>query len=60
MEIESTAAPTSKRISGTLHLRGDNHPAHPVAENLRRQKALEGEVAGRHKNSRQKDDEDVR
>ncbi|MEO8526691.1 MAG: hypothetical protein ABI460_18330 [Caldimonas sp.] len=60
MTIDSTAAPQTKRIAGTLHKRGYAHPAPLRDENLPREKAEESEVAGRHKNSGQKDHKGAR
>ena len=60
MMIDSTAAPQTTRISGTLHKRGYVHPAPLKDENLRREKAEESEVAGRHENSGQKDHKGAR
>ncbi len=60
MTIDSTAAPKTERIAGTLHKRGYAHPAPVRHENLPREKAEESEVAGRHKNSGQKDHKGAR
>jgi hypothetical protein len=60
MTIESTSAPQTKRIAGTLHRRGYAHPAPLRDQDLPREKAEESEVAGRHKNSGQKDHKGAR
>jgi hypothetical protein len=60
MTIDSTAAPKIGRIAGTLHKRGYARPAPLRYENLAREKAKESEVAGRHKNSGQKDHKGAR
>ncbi len=60
MTIDSTVAPQTKRIAGTLHTRGYVHPAPLRDENLPREKAEENEVVGRHKNSGQKDHKGAR
>lgn len=60
MTIDSTAAPRTGRIAGTLHKRGYAHPAPLRDENLASEKAKESEVAGRHKNSGQKDHKGAR
>ena len=54
------ASPQTKRIAGTLHKRGCDHPAPLQDQNLAREKAEESEVAGRHKNSGQKDHKGAR
>ncbi len=60
MTIDSTAAPKTKRIAGTLHKRGYAHPAPFRDESLPKEMAEESEVAGRHKNSGQKDHKGAR
>ncbi|MEO8925453.1 MAG: hypothetical protein ABI330_21980 [Caldimonas sp.] len=60
MTIDSTIAPKTARIAGTLHARGYVHPAPLRDENLPHEKAEESEVAGRHKNSGQKDHKGAR
>lgn len=60
MTIDSPASPQTKRIAGTLHKRGYAHPAPLQDQNLAREKAEESEVAGRHKNSGQKDHKGAR
>ncbi|MEO8924275.1 MAG: hypothetical protein ABI330_15840 [Caldimonas sp.] len=60
MTIDSTAAPETRRISGTLHKPKYAHPAPLRDENLPQEKAEESEVAGRHKNSGQKDHKGAR
>jgi phage baseplate assembly protein gpV len=55
VKIDSTVAPTNKRIAGTLHARGNTHPAPSSGENQSREKAAEDEVAGQHKNSGEKE-----
>ena len=60
MTIDSTAVLQTKRIAGTLRTRGHGHPAPLQDQNLLRQKAEESEVAGRHKNSGQKDHKGAR
>ncbi len=59
MKFDSTAAPTGKRIAGTLHTPRDSHPAPSRNESLPTKKAAEGEVAGQPKSSGQKDDQEV-
>ncbi len=60
MTIDSTAAPQTKRIAGTLHKRGYAPPAPLRDENMPREKAEESEVAGRQKNTGQKDHKGAR
>jgi hypothetical protein len=60
MTIDSTSAPQTKRIAGTLHRRGYAHPAPLRDQDLPREKAEESEVAGRYKNSGQKDHKGAR
>jgi hypothetical protein len=55
VKIDSTVAPTSKRIAGTLHARGNTHPVPSSGENQSRVKATEDEVAGQPKNSGEKE-----
>lgn len=59
MKIDSTAQLKGKRKAGTLHTRRDAYPAASRDESLSREKAAAGEVAGRPKNSGQKDDKEV-
>ena len=49
-----------ERITGTLHKPGFAHPIPRQDANLPREKAEEGEVAGRHKNTGQKDHKGAR
>ncbi len=60
MTIDSTAAPKTARIAGTLHTRGYVHPAPLRDENVPEEKAEESEAAGRHENSGQKDHDGAR
>ncbi len=60
MTIDSTVAPKTTRIAGTLHTRGYVHPAPSRDENQLQERAEESEVAGRHKNSGQKDQKGAR
>ncbi len=60
MTIDSTVAPKTERMTGTLHKRGYVPPAPLRDENLPREMAKESEVAGRHKNSGQKDHKGAR
>ncbi|MEO8544563.1 MAG: hypothetical protein ABI434_13325 [Burkholderiaceae bacterium] len=60
MKIESTVAPKTGRITGTLHRRGYAQPAPLQDEDLPREKAEASEVAGQPNNSRQKDPEGAR
>jgi hypothetical protein len=54
MAIELTTLPQIKRIAGTLHVRGYVPPAPMRDGNLPSARAQEGEVAGRHKDTEQK------
>lgn len=60
MTIDSTGAPQTTRISGTLHKRGYAHPAPLEDEKLPREKAEQSEVAGPHETSGQKDHKGAR
>lgn len=60
MTIDSTVAPKTGRITGTLHRREYVRPTPLRDENLPRERAEESEVAGRHKNSGQKDHKGAR
>ena len=60
MTIDSKVVPKTERMTGTLHKRGYAQPAPLRDENLPREKAEESEVAGRHKNSGQKDHKGAR
>ena len=60
MKTDTTFAPRTGRIAGTLHRRGYTHPAPLQDENLPREKSEGSEVAGRHKNNGQKDHKDAR
>ncbi len=60
MTTDSTTLPKTKRITGTLHKRGYVPHSAMRDENLPREKAEESEVAGRHKNSGQKDHKGAR
>lgn len=60
MKNESTEPRKTERIAGTLHKSGYAHPAPLQDPNLPREKAEEGEVAGRHKNTGQKDHKGAR
>ena len=55
MKTDTTAAPITRRIAGTLHRRRNAHPAPLQDEHLLRENSEESEVAGRHKNNGQKD-----
>lgn len=57
---DSTAPSTSGRITGTLHKRGYIPTVSRPEEDASKQKAEEKEVAGRHKNSGQKDHKGAR
>jgi hypothetical protein len=50
----------TERIQGTLHKPGYAHPARREDANKPSEKAEESEVAGRHKNSGQKDHKGAR
>ncbi|MEO7116552.1 MAG: hypothetical protein ABIZ18_11910 [Caldimonas sp.] len=60
MTIDSTVAPKTERMTGTLHKRGYVHPAPLRDENLPEEMAEEIEVEGLHKNSGQKDHKGAR
>ena len=60
MTIDSTRTPKTGRIAGTLHKRSGAQPAPLRDQNLPKEKAEESEVAGRHKNSGQKDHKGAR
>ncbi len=60
MTIDSTNAPKTKRIAGTLHKRGYVQHSPMRDENLPGEKAEESEVAGRQKNSGQMDHKGAR
>jgi len=57
---EPTEPRKTGRIEGTLHRPGYAHPAPQQDADLAREKAEEGEVAGRHKNTGQKDHKGAR
>ncbi len=60
MQNDSTDPRKTERIEGTLHRPGYAHPATRGDANKPREKAEESEVAGRHKNSGQKDHKGAR
>ncbi len=60
MKNDTSAPPKTTRIEGTLHKRGYAHPAPRGDANLPRERAEESEIAGRHKNSGQKDHKGAR
>ena len=60
MTNDSTTTLPTGRIHGTLHKRETIPPAPVRDENLSTEKAEEDEVAGRHKNSGQKDHKGAR
>ena len=60
MKSEPTEPRKTKRIEGTLHKPGYAHPAPRQDANLPREKAEQSEVAGRHKNTGQKDHKGAR
>ena len=60
MTTETTHLPKPVRILGTLHKPAYAHPAPRQDVNLPKEKAEESEVAGRHKNSGQKDHKGAR
>jgi hypothetical protein len=60
MTIDSTPAPKTGRIAGTLHKRGYAHPAPLPEEDVPRERAEESKVAGRQENGTQKDQKGAR
>lgn len=60
MTTDTTDARKTVRIEGTLHKPTHTQPAPRQDMNLPKEKAGEGEVAGRHKNSGQKDHKGAR
>ena len=60
MKNESKEPPKTDRIAGTLHKPGYVPSASRRDANLPREKAEEGEVAGRHGNTGQKDHKGAR
>ena len=60
MKHEQTEPRKTGRIEGTLHMPGYTHPAPRQDADLPREKAEESEVAGRHKNTGQKDHKGAR
>ncbi|MEO6281514.1 hypothetical protein [Roseateles sp.] len=59
MKIDSTVAPTGKRLGGTLHLPGHITPAPSRDDKLPIEQTEESEVPDRHKSSGQKHPEDI-
>ena len=60
MKNDSTVLPKTERIDGPAHKPGYAHPASREDLNKSKEKAEESEVAGRHKNSGQKDHKGAR
>ena len=60
MKNEPTEPRKTGRIEGTLHKPGYTYPAPRQDANLPREKAEQSEVAGRHKNTGQKDHKGAR
>jgi hypothetical protein len=60
MKNEPTEPRKTERIEGTLHKPGYAHPVPRQDANLPREEAEESEVAGRHKNTGQKDHKGAR